>query len=206
MTSSGNGCFHLLDPKTNQPISDPEVRSFVCEDCGACFKGDHGLNFHKSRSTTCNTPSKTHPDLLTYKPSDTPVDQDEAGPINSLATPKGTRKEITTETAQTMEDVQSKTEPDSTAVERRKSARLTAPKENVQTVDSAAGKRKSKPVAEPSLEGLGLSSESSAEEEPLSVDQKVSMKVCIIHYHVYQDSCPSLCRTHDTRIGAFYSS
>ena len=54
-------------------------------------------------------------------------------------------------------------------------------------MDSAVEKKGSKAVAESSLEGLGLTSESSAEEGPNTVGQGVSVKVCIVDYRL----CPN---------------
>lgn len=136
----------------------------MCDDCGNCFNGENGLDFHKSRSPTCNSIAKTHPALLAYKTTDVQSIPNVAGPMTPPESARDVREVRSKTTIHTGRKALDSIIQQPTAAVRRKHTISTSPADGNQAAKLGVGRRTSTVAGGTALEDLGLSSHSSGDE------------------------------------------
>ena len=157
--------FAVLDPKTNGPSQDISYGTFICENCEECFNGWYGLAFHKSRSPKCGTLSETHPALLAYKPAEGQSLPNEADPINTPEVAEDPSRKQTRVTIRNGGKSLGSSVQEVTGAVRCEQEKLASNTEVGGKINSAAGQKISKISEGIPLEDLGLSSDSSNDED-----------------------------------------
>ena len=140
----------------------------MCEDCGSCFSGGYGLAFHKSRYPNCTKSSETHPALLAYKPTDDQLLHKATGPTDIPKIAEDPSQERTGIVIRNAESSLGSTVPEVTAAVRCGQKTSTSNAEVGKKMDSVTGQRMSIFSNAIPVEDLGLSSDSSNEEDFMS--------------------------------------